>query len=396
MLNRTPPNKPNTSNVLSSYRKRRQLFKGPFLIYSAAALLLILGIALVVSATRSGNNPIGALFPTDTFTPTLTFTPTNTVTPSLTPTITLTPTETLTPTPSGPTTYIVLGGDTIQGIAEKYNLGDDGVLLILDANPSIQNAQIFAGDTLVIPPPGTIPFTRTPIPSGVREIKYTVLPGDTLLGIVAKFNTTQENIIALNASLAENPNILDPGQVLTIRVNLVTATATLPPSSTPVTPTIEGQPTQAGPTATAPAASFCAPTENLTFVTDLQKLINDARASAGLNVLNVNDKLALAAKLHAVDMLCNNYFGHLGPDGSTPESRVVAQGYTASSVSENLYALHPAYGGNPQSAFDWWMKSDAASRSNLLSANVTEFGVAYVVSDNSLFGGYFVVLFAKP
>ena len=40
--------------------------------------------------------------------------------------------------------------------------------------------------------------------------------------------------------------------------------------------------------------------------------------------------------------------------------------------------------------------NDPANRGNILNANVTEFGIAYVVSDKSLLGGYFVVIFAKP
>ena len=72
MLNRTPPSNTNTKNTLNAYRKRRQFFKGQFFIYILAAVLLIAGIALVVRATSSGNNPISGFFPTETFTPTLT------------------------------------------------------------------------------------------------------------------------------------------------------------------------------------------------------------------------------------------------------------------------------------------------------------------------------------
>jgi uncharacterized protein YkwD len=94
-------------------------------------------------------------------------------------------------------------------------------------------------------------------------------------------------------------------------------------------------------------------------------------------------------------MVCNNYLSHTGLNGSTPETRVTAQSYTASVVLENLYALSPAYGGNPQSALNWWM-SDPINKANILDSRVTEFGIAYVVSDKSLLGGYFVVVFAKP
>jgi uncharacterized protein YkwD len=398
MLNRTPPS--NTKNTLNAYRKRRQFFRGPFLIYSLAAILLISGIAVVISATRGGNNPIGALFPTDTLTPTLTLTPTSTVAASVTPTITVTPTTTISPTPTGPISYTIKEGDTLQGIAEQYNLGDEGVLILLDNNPEIMQANgvYFVGQTIKIPPAGTVRNTATPLPNLGRgaRIDYQVLPGDTLAGIAAKFNSLEEEIIALNN--LENPNDLQAGQALKIPVNLVTATATLPSTSTPVTPTIAGQPTQAAITGTvAPSTSGpCQPSENATFVADLQTLINKARTDSGLKALTVNDKLAATAKAHAIDMVCNNYFSHLGISGSTPETRVAAQGYTASLVLENLYALHPAYGINAQTAFNWWMNNDPASRTNILNPDVTELGISYQVSEKSLFGGYFVALFAKP
>ena len=401
MLNRTPPNKPtNTTSTLNAYRKRRQFFKGPFLIYTLAAILLLAGIGLVVWATRGGNSPLGGLFATDTPTLTATLPPTNTSAPTSTFTETVTPTITITPTPTGELTYTIKEGDTLQSIAEQFNLGSDGVLLLLDYNPAIMqsNGVYFVGQTIRVPPAGTIRSTSTVIPASLgrgTKIQYQVLPGDTLAGIAAKFNSKEEDIISLNK--IDNPNSLKAGDTLQIPVNLVTATATLPSTSTPVTPTVAGQPTQAAvaPTGTAPAPSACVPTENPTFVTDLQNLINNARTSSGLSTLTVNEKLAAAAKAHAIDMVCNNYLSHLGLSGSTPETRVAAQGYTASVVAENLFALQPAYGGNPQAAFNWWM-GDATSKTNLLAPSVTEFGIAYVAYDKSLLGGYFVVVFAKP
>lgn len=399
MLNRTPPRSSSTKNTLNAYRKRRQFFRGPFLIYSIAALLLLAGIAIVINATRGGNNPIGALFPTDTLTPTLTPVPTNTLEPSITPSITVTPTITVSPTPTGPLAYTIKEGDTLQGIAEQFGLGPDGVLLLLDNNPAIMqsNGVYFVGQTITIPPAGTVRNTATPLPASIgrgTRIDYQVLPGDTLAGIAAKFNSLEEEIITVNN--LENPNDLQAGQTLEIPVNLVTATATLPSTSTPVTPTIAGQPTQAAITGTVSASTVCQPSENPTFVTELQTLINNARTGSGLPALNVNDKLAATAKAHAIDMVCNNYLSHIGLSGSSPETRVAAQGYTASVVLENLYALHPAYGINAQTAFNWWMNNDSTSRSNILSPNVTEFGISYQASDRSLLGGYFVVVFAKP
>jgi len=391
MLNRTPPK---SSNVINSYRKRR-LQRGPLLMYGSIALVVLGVILLLVWLTRP-NQPLGGLFATDTPTATMTFTPTNTSIPSETPTITPTGTATITSTPSEPFDYIIQEGDSLDAIAQRFNLGEDGILLILDENPNIitqNNGVIFVGETIRIPPPGRTRATSTPIPNLPRGtlIEYRVLPGDTLAGIAARFNSLEQNIIDENQ--IENANALQVGQVLQIPVNLVTATATLPSTSTPVTPTVAGQLT-----ATKAAGGFVTPAacsfeENASFVTQLQTLIHDERTGNDLSALSVNAQLAAAAKAHAIDMLCNNYLAHEGSDGSTLESRVEAQGFTASLVVENLYAA-PVNVGDPQSAIDWWT-SNSVSRADILNPDTTVFGIAYVASQESMLGGYFVVIMAK-
>jgi len=176
----------------------------------------------------------------------------------------------------------------------------------------------------------------------------------------------------------------------------VTATPTLPPTSTPVTPTVEGQPTQAAAATSAPdSGTACDFSGNDKFVSELVTLVNNARKSNGLSALNVNQNLVNAAKAHATDMVCNNYLSHIGLDGSTPQSRVAAQGYVSTLVVEDIYALHPAYGINAQAAFNWWI-NNPKSREDILNAGTTEFGIAYVESEKSLLGGYFVMISAKP
>lgn len=400
MLNRTPPNKPSTSNVIQSYRKRR-MQRGPMLLYGAIALVVI-GLILVVVWLMGPNQPLGQMFATETSTATVTFTPTSTNTPTATATVTETATITLTPTPSEPFDYVIQEGDTLPALAERFNLGDDGVLLIIDYNPVIlENDGIyFVGQTIRIPPPGTLRATATPIPPNLprgTRLEYSVLPGDTLAGIAAKFNSRVDDIITEND--LEDANALLVGQVLQIPVNLITATATLPPTSTPVTPTVAGGTAQAATATPAPGSTggtaACNPATNETFIADLLKLINDTRTGNGLTALNANQNLTAAANAHARDMLCNNYLSPVGLDGSTAQTRVAAQGYSASVVVENLYALHPAFGMSPQVAFDWWNRN-TAYRDNLLNPDVTEIGIAYVSDENTLFGAYFVVTFAKP
>ncbi|HEU4745543.1 MAG TPA: LysM peptidoglycan-binding domain-containing protein [Anaerolineales bacterium] len=402
MLKRPPTD---TSNTINSFRKKRQQ-QGQFLMYGAIALV-VLGLILLIYWLTRPEMPLGQYFATETPTVTVTATATNTSTPTLTATITETPTITLTATPSEPFLYTIQEGDSLEALSQRFNLGPDGPLLIYYQNQQVMEQNggvIFVGQTITIPLPGSVLPTTTPIPPNLRAgtlIDYTVLPGDTLAGIAFKFNSIADNIIEENE--ITDPNALQSGDVLRIPVNLVTPTATLPSTSTPVSPTAPAG--QATSTPAAPAATSapggtastaaCSFDENAQFVTQLQTLINDERTTAGLPALTVNTQLSTAAKDHAVDMLCNDYLSHIGLDGSTPEDRVREAGFTASLVLENLYALHPAYGGNPQSAFDWWM-SDADSKADLLNANTTVVGIAYVTSDDSLLGGYFVVLSARP
>lgn len=230
--------KPYASNVISSYRKRRQQGTAIF-VYSAAGLLILAGVILLALWLGGPSKPLTSLFATKTPTPTLTFTPTITPLPTDTPTITLTPTETATPTPSAPFTYVVQEGESLATIAEKFNLGENGILLLLQLNPTIDPVTqiVYVGQQITVPNPGMELFTPTPVPPNLprgTRISYIVQPGDTLASIAAKFNSIVDEIVKLN-KLAD-ANAIYAGQLLQIPVNLVTPTATRRPTSTPRTP----------------------------------------------------------------------------------------------------------------------------------------------------------------
>lgn len=229
-------NSPNPIN-LGSFRKRRTRFLS-IIIWVAAALLVVGGVAILVMSLSGGGG--FTLFATKTPTPTITPSPTNTVPPTETPTITPTPTLTATPTPSAPFYYVVLQGDSLSIIAEKFGLGDNGVIQILMMNPSIDpvTQTIFAGQEILVPPPGWPMPTLTPwpvdAPAGTK-ISYLVQPGDSLGTIATKFRSTIAAIIKANPDLLKDEtSVIFPGQILIIPVNLVTP---VPSSTVSATPT---------------------------------------------------------------------------------------------------------------------------------------------------------------
>jgi LysM repeat protein len=244
--------KGSTGDVIASYRRRKQQGNAVF-VYGVAGLLIVAGIGLLAFWLLGPNQPLTALFATDTPTPTLTFTPTVTSTPTETATVTPTATLTATTTPSAPFVYTVQEGDSLAAIVEKYTLGDDGIPLILMLNPysagtgtGIDPATqiVYPGQQIFIPNPDLKLPTSTPIPPNIAKgtiVTYVVQSGDSLAGIAGIFNSTVEDIVKAN-ELAD-ANAIFIGQQLKVPVNLVTPTATRPPTSTPRTPVPPGTPT---------------------------------------------------------------------------------------------------------------------------------------------------------
>lgn len=100
--------------------------------------------------------------------------------------------------------YIVVKGDTLSGIANKYGTTYQELASYNNIdNPNL----IYVGQVIKIP-----------TNSSKAEIKYTVKSGDTLSGIAKKYNTTWQKIYEDNKSVIGNdPNLIKPGQVLVIK-----------------------------------------------------------------------------------------------------------------------------------------------------------------------------------
>ncbi len=103
------------------------------------------------------------------------------------------------------------------------------------------------------------------------------------------------------------------------------------------------------------------------------QLTNQQRASAGLNTLSTNSKLAAAALAKANNMFEQQYWDHYGPNGETPWMFISAAGYAYVYAGENL-----AKGfSTAEGVHEAWMASPT-HKENIMSVNYRDIGVAVV------------------
>jgi uncharacterized protein YkwD len=130
------------------------------------------------------------------------------------------------------------------------------------------------------------------------------------------------------------------------------------------------------------------------------QLVNQARAQArqcgnrpmaAAQPVRLNDVLSAAALGHARDMARNNYFDHVGRDGSQPSDRATRAGYRWRMVGENIAAGQTT----PQAAVAGWIKSPGHCV-NLMRPEYTEMGIAFAVNKATEPGIYWAQLFGLP
>ncbi len=123
--------------------------------------------------------------------------------------------------------YTVVRGDTLIGIAARFNSRTDAIVLLNNLNI---NAFLRVGQRLVIPVPIAQPTPTQPVlfgtptaPVDVAVLNgptvngigtYIMQPGDTLAAVARRYNTTVQFLVRLNGIV--NPNALVIGQVLAV------------------------------------------------------------------------------------------------------------------------------------------------------------------------------------
>jgi LysM repeat protein len=147
------------------------------------------------------------------------------------------------PAPAAPapvSTYTVVRGDSLSGIASRFGTTTRNLMTIngiTNAN-LIRVGQVIklSADAAPAAPAPAAPAPAAPAPAApaptatAAPTTYTVVARDTLSGIASRFGTTTRNLMALNG--ITNPNRLRIGQVLTI----VGAAAPAAPAPAPATP----------------------------------------------------------------------------------------------------------------------------------------------------------------
>ena len=103
------------------------------------------------------------------------------------------------------------------------------------------------------------------------------------------------------------------------------------------------------------------------------RLTNDRRITAGLSPLSENGALSQAAQAKGADMLNKGYWAHFAPDGTSPWSFFTDFGYRYRYAGENLARDF----SSPGAAVDAWMNSPT-HRENILNGNYKEVGIGVV------------------
>lgn len=173
------------------------------------------------------------------------------------------------------------------------------------------------------------------LPASAANLSHTVQTGDTMWKLAVKYQIGTSEIIAANPQIT-NPNLIYPGQVLTI------------------------------PQLDSTVSSF---------ESEVIRLVNEIRVENGLKPLTANWELSRVARYKSQDMVDNRYFSHTSPTYGTPFQMIRAFGLSFRTAGENI-----AYGQRtPQAVVNAWMNS-SGHRANILNSSYTQIGVGYAAS----------------
>jgi len=129
-------------------------------------------------------------------------------------------------------------------------------------------------------------------------------------------------------------------------------------------------------------------------------LINDARAQprrcggqefSATQPLDYSATLERAALSHAQDMAVNDFMGHVGSNGNTPDIRADLAGYPWRSIGENVAAGQTS----AEEVVNGWLASPSHC-ATLMDPRYSETGIAYAQNPDAGHGIYWAQVFGRP
>lgn len=132
------------------------------------------------------------------------------------------------------------------------------------------------------------------LPAAAANVSHTVVKGDTMWKIAAKYQVGTSEVISANPQIS-NPDLIYPGQVLTI------------------------------PQLDSSVASF---------ESEVVRLVNEQRVQKGLQPLRENWELSRVARYKSQDMVDNRYFSHTSPTYGSPFQMIRAFGLSFRTAGE--------------------------------------------------------------
>ena len=128
-----------------------------------------------------------------------------------------------------PSSYRVASGDTVSGIAARYGLATATVLAL---NGLGWKSIIFPGQVLKLTTAGATQGPAAPEASVAG--RYTIVAGDTISGIAARYGTSTQSVLTTNG--LSFSSIIYPGQTIAIPGHTAAPT---PSAQTPSAPTVD-------------------------------------------------------------------------------------------------------------------------------------------------------------
>lgn len=158
--------------------------------------------------------------------------------------------STTTNTEASAASYTVKSGDTLSGIASRYNTTVNQIVSLNQlSNPNL----IYVGQVLKLKNSQTTNSSSSSSTAATTAGTYTVKAGDTLSAIASRYSTSSSTLASLNS--LSNPNLIYVGQVLKVSSNASTSSSTSSSANSTVT-TAASYTVKAGDTLSAIAAKY--------------------------------------------------------------------------------------------------------------------------------------------